>query len=422
MRPPLQWCLIVLMAALSGCREPAPLASEVGAPAAPGTTSGSEPAPRVDLPDILVVTLDTTSTAALAAMPNASAFLQGARRWSAAIAPSNSTVESVAGIFAGRWMTDPLLWEPDLVTLPEALQARGYHGFVASGNPVLDLPFFARGAEQTWLREEDLRPDFPDAGVVERFEAVWAELPRPRFAWIQLAACHDYRLAGMAEREHGWARTPAELAEAWAAYSRDCAATDTLLPRLLGANAGVTVLTADHGELFGDRGSYAFPGQLVHGHGVSDSPLELVVPLGIAAPGLEPGDEALPVSLLDLRSTLLRLAGAPTGPDLLSGTGLRPPIAQACNIHGDQTASFAVLVEETGAHVLHARGAPRLPTLARWLPQGVGLRPLEPLTHAALDPAIASALAQAVELPCVAGEDLCRQHPELVRLGYLDCR
>jgi membrane-anchored protein YejM (alkaline phosphatase superfamily) len=415
--------VVLILCGLTACGCPAD---------SPGPTPEATPppAPKVageapaDLPDILILVLDTTGTKVVQEeMPATRTFLESSRRFTRAVAPCNSTMETVAGVMTGTWMSNARLWERGLVTLSEALSQRGYHGFIGTANPVLDHPFYARGFERTHLRMQDIRPDFPDLGLVEAFEAAWSELEQPRLAWLQLAACHDYRIAGKDYIDQGWASGAEGLAEAWQAYKLDCRATDELMPRLLAANPdGITIVTSDHGELFAQHGSYGLPSQSEHGHGISDSPMELMVPLGIRGPGFEPGVVDEPVSLLDIRSTLFRVAGIEgPGGDLRSGEGLTPAIAAACDVYDRQTSNISVRVRPDGTHVVRSDGLGDVPALLSWQPEGVGRRPHRELSLSELDVLETQLLFSDAKLPCLTDRDLCRQNPEVASLGYIDC-
>jgi len=412
--------------ACSGSETPAGSEAVEAATAAPlPATVGDAPAPT-DLPDVLVVVLDTTGPKVISEqMPNAQAFLDAGRTYTHAISPSNSTMEAVAGIFLGVPMSNARLWDEGTQTLPELLSSRGYHGFIGSANPVLDHPFYVRGFEQTHVRLQDIRPDFPDAGLVDAFEAAWKELPPPRFGWLQLAACHDYRIARKDYIDTGWAKGDDARAEAWSAYVQDCQSTDELLPRVFAANgSGLTVLTADHGELFAQHGAYVLPSQAEHGHGLSDSPMEIVVPLGLQGPGVEPAKIASPTSLLDLHSTLSELVGVMgPGGDLRTGSDLRPAISAGCDVYDRAKGRYGAVVRDDGTHVVRVEGPTDVPTLFRWDPNaGPGLQPAVAMKPDELSAAEASLLWGEAKLECVDDQELCARHPEIASLGYIECR
>lgn len=103
------------------------------------------------------------------------------------------------------------------------------------------------------------------------------------------------------------------LARARALYDGEVAYTDDEIGRLLaGLRARgldpntIVVLTSDHGEEFGEHGSWE------HGHTHFDELLH--VPLVIRAPGVAPRTRNEPVGLVDVAPTLCALAGVPFAP------------------------------------------------------------------------------------------------------------
>jgi arylsulfatase A-like enzyme len=114
----------------------------------------------------------------------------------------------------------------------------------------------------------------------------------------------------------------ATLARARALYDGEVAYTDDEVGRLLdglgvrglGANT-VVVFTADHGEEFGEHGSWE------HGHTHYDELLH--VPLVIRGPGIAPRTVSDPVGLMDVAPTLCALAGV-TPPPSFRGRDLAP--------------------------------------------------------------------------------------------------
>jgi len=82
----------------------------------------------------------------------------------------------------------------------------------------------------------------------------------------------------------------------------------------------VIILTADHGEAFGEheRG-----GSSIMGHGGIPYEEEVHVPLLIKAPGFEPRTILQPVSIVDLAPTILNIFGL-SSPDTFTGQSLLP--------------------------------------------------------------------------------------------------
>jgi arylsulfatase A-like enzyme len=80
----------------------------------------------------------------------------------------------------------------------------------------------------------------------------------------------------------------------------------------------IVVVTADHGEEFGEHGSRR------HGHGCHVEAVH--VPLLLRIPGVAPAQIATPVALVDIVPTLIELVGAPRGGPALSGRSLLEPI------------------------------------------------------------------------------------------------
>ncbi len=104
--------------------------------------------------------------------------------------------------------------------------------------------------------------------------------------------------------------TPEMKRHAMALYDSEVRYTDEAIGRLLESldlTRTVVILTADHGEEFGEHG------RLDHGHNLNQ---ELIrVPLVIAGPSWPAGRVVtLPVSLVDLLPTVLEIAGVPPAP------------------------------------------------------------------------------------------------------------
>ncbi len=170
-----------------------------------------------------------------------------------------------------------------------------------------------------WFHYFDAHDPYGDSGGDSGAEVVAIE------RLLALAAAADPRLAG-------------ELARAREFYARDVRALDRSLARLLETleqderYQTHVLLTADHGESFGELGCL--------GHGKRLVPAQLHVPLLIASPRLAPGRREDPVGTVDVTRTVLALAGVVPraggvhGVDLLrerggSVVGMRRTFAEA---------------------------------------------------------------------------------------------
>ncbi len=359
-------------------------------------------------------------------MPNAVDWLAGSRQYNAARSPSNSTVESTASLFLDEWAQRQVVLGDEPATLPRDLAAAGYHSVFVSANPALNQPWFRDGFDTSWVREEEDFATFADADAADRFLEAWAETPAPRFGWLQLVVGHDYRSGGLPGAPGNWATTDDGLAAAWTSWGQDASETDALLPGIFASNPdGFTAVTADHGELFGQLGSWVVPGMSRHGHGLSSSSGETHVPLALAGPGIEAAIVHEAASTLDLHPTLLRLAGVGTdGGDLLSGEGLRQAASSICFVGdtGNPLLWLASRVRDDGTQVLHTSNNLGLPEWLVWNDSGVpGLSAdwvqVDPDTLAAGERELLEGDAAPV---CWDDTSICDDE-DLAALGYTQC-
>jgi arylsulfatase A-like enzyme/tetratricopeptide (TPR) repeat protein len=302
------------LAAVAGCARPAERA-----------------APPPVRPSLLLVTLDTTRADALApeadaaTTPAFAALAARGVRFTQAYATAPTTLPSHASMLTGLYAGEHGVHEngrrlaesAPLVT--ERLRELGYAtaAFV-SGFP-LKRPFgLARGF--------DLYDDEFDAGKTERSSRettdralAWLAKAesRPRFLWVHYYDPHE----PYEPPEPFRSRFPEDP------YQGEVAAMDHDLGRLLaafeapGGGRGTRVLVAaDHGEGRGDHG------EMLHGNLLYQGVMR--VPLVVAGEGLAPGTRNDPVSLRQVRATLLGLAGDGADGSLLS-PGTAPVLAEA---------------------------------------------------------------------------------------------
>ena len=204
---------------------------------------------------------------------------------------------------------------PDVPTMPEALRAAGYTTFgIAANVNIGEVMGFSRGFHR-------FRHFASDAAAPELAAkaAQWSRgmrAARPYFLYLHFLDPHaPYR-----ENAPWYAASGDEAADRVAAYDSEIRLVDSVIEdlyrRLEWDRDTVLVVTADHGEEFGDHGG--------KGHGQTLYGEMLHVPLIVHAPGrFAPRRVAEPVSLVDVLPTLRDLAGAAPEPRD-EGISLRP--------------------------------------------------------------------------------------------------
>lgn len=254
---------------------------------------------------VLVLTLE--SVRADIALPAIEAILRGrCSRFANAYAARPSTASSMLAMFNSRYPVLPFSETTlNAPTVAELLAGVGFDtaAFVYSPNVLRSLSVTAdigpkRGFETLWFGESET----PETALTASAETVDATLawyaersdnPRPFLLWVHLFNPHSpYQSHGGAD--HG---TAAER------YADEVAYTDAEAARLirgLGGEEGLAiVVTADHGEAFGEHNT-------VH-HNSTVYEEQIRVPLWIC-PAREPVVHP-PVSLIDIAPTLLDLLG-----------------------------------------------------------------------------------------------------------------
>lgn len=314
-------------------------------------------------PNVVVVLLDTLRADHLGSYGNGrglTPFLDqlAARgvRFERAYATSSWTMPSVASLFTGRYPVQHGVhtMQSKLAdgerTLAEALQEKGWATAGFSANLLVGEPHgfgqgfdaytaFAvepgagkvRGAAlrahgQRWL--DGRRPGASGPPLFLYFQFMEPHAPyEPPEPWrsrlVRPHAAGEVEAAAEVMEQHKiWNRPPEQIALLASLYDGEVAAADEevrllfadLERRGLLANA-VVVITADHGEEFGDHGGLS--------HGFTLFEEQVRVPLLILAPGLTPAVVREPVSLVDVAPTVLALAGVPA-PAAIAGRSLVP--------------------------------------------------------------------------------------------------
>jgi arylsulfatase A-like enzyme len=274
---------------------------------------------RTEAPDagarsILLVTIDTLRADRVGAYGDTTArtpVMDGiaARgvRFTRAFSTAPITLTSHASMFTGRYPPghaarhNGMRMDPAVPTLADALARAGFStaAFVAAFP--LDRRFGLNKGFQTYVdampRGPDGRPanERPGSTVVDEALAWLRQRGSDRFfLWVHLFEPHA---------PYGDARSGRPAPDR---YADDVAEADRQVGRLidgLGAAAASTlvVLTADHGEAFGEHGEIA--------HSVFIYDTTLRVPLVFAGPGIAPRTVDAAVSLVDLAPTIAARAG-----------------------------------------------------------------------------------------------------------------
>jgi arylsulfatase A-like enzyme len=316
---------------------------------APTATTGKPP-------NLLLVTIDTLRADRLACYGGPSdtgAYLcslgDAGTRFAWAFATAPYTAPSVASILTGLYasshgvrQTATSYLPGDVETLPELLRDGGYRTAAFVSNPVLErsrqLDQGFEVFDQRMPRQERNRPGFVERDARSTTDAAlaWAQMnaQTPWFLWVhyqdphgpydppgappEVDAPEDDPLPLLAGDESGFGGIPAYQAlpgvftrEAYERrYRAEIRYLEAHLQRLvvgldrLGEPPSV-LLTADHGEAFGEDGYY-----FAHGHSVGLDQIRVPL-LWRPATATPPTVVAAPVTLVDVAPTLLAAAGLP---------------------------------------------------------------------------------------------------------------
>ena len=235
--------------------------------------------------------------------------------------PAPATTQSVASIFTSRTYSQ-LVWTfatvgkdprvyPHLDTslrFTEVLSKAGTRTMIFTGLSALKNEYgVVRGLDEEHILSASMLSD----GVVQKVEErLKKDAAGPQFFYVHVADAHSpYDRAG-------------KKGSAFDRYLGEVGIVDKALGQLREAlraqglaERTVIVLTADHGEAFGEHND------TLHAHTLYDELLR--VPLVMYVPGATPRRIDTPVSLLDLGPTVLDLFGLPT-PGSYMGQSLAP--------------------------------------------------------------------------------------------------
>jgi arylsulfatase A-like enzyme len=275
-------------------------------------------------------------------------------RFEQAISPSSWTLPSHASMLTGLYPSSHRAVDatssiaPSAVTVAELLQGEGFAtGAVVTSWFVSANYGFHRGFD--WFQDLDQTPhekadETVDARQVIDLAAEWLEARADQrfFLFLHLYDTHyaynpphpyrdlfatDYKGPRRKYRRYKHYKrkppTAERLAFEMSMYDGEIRYVDDQLARLYGILDGlglqentVIMVTSDHGEEFGERGSWG------HGHTLFEE--QVHVPLLVTGPGIE-GQQtiAAQVGLVDLPPTLLELVGLPS-PEGMHGRSLAP--------------------------------------------------------------------------------------------------
>ena len=286
-----------------------------------GASRSGPPAPIAPGPlNIMLMTIDAARWDHLGTYgyfrntsPNIDRLADHALVFERAYAASNNTASSFPSLLTGRypssspWSFDPglgvdegwpFLRDEDNVTLPELLAPAGFTTLAVVRGAVV----FRLGLRQGFERATEL-DELTQGAAREALDWVG---DRRFFAWIHVDYPHEpYEpndLVNFGETDID--RYDGEIARADAELGR---VLDLLDSRGL-VERTIIVLTADHGEEFGEHGG-RFHATTLHEE-------QIHVPLLLRIPGLAAQRIARPVGLVDVVPTLLECAGLPIPPEL----------------------------------------------------------------------------------------------------------
>ncbi len=327
----------------------------LGASVAAGCGSPAPPAgpPAGPRPDVVLITVETLRPDRVGplyghardTMPALSGLGLRGRVYEAALSSAPWTLPSLASLATGLPVPAHTLDRVEralpegLPTLAEAFAAAGYDTAFFGVNPVLLVPrgldrgfgawWADRGASagrlhqalRGWL-EAGRRPGAPVFVHLHYFEPHCPYRPPDSHAGAFVddgvgtgALAPERAVEGCYALPGPDGQPLREVDEYTRRYDAELLAFDAELARGLrmmaaaGLSEGdVFVVTADHGELFGEGGGW--------GHSQTLRPEELRVPLVVVGPGIPPGRDGRPISHLDLHAWLRQIAagGAPAGP------------------------------------------------------------------------------------------------------------
>lgn len=314
-------------------------------------TAGIAAAAGRDLPDLVLVVLDTVRADHMSAYgyeretsPRFDALARRGRLFTRAHSTSGWTAPAHASMFTGLYAAshgatqEGWILDQGFEALAERLQRVGYRTVGAVANPVVERQAgYAQGFEQyyeAWRMPGEVERDTRVVRWVERLleDGDDGEDPRPLFLFVNLIGAHT-PYDSCAEHCGAFGEAPgdglddshwqdfyrgrrslgeAELERLRRLYDAEILQVDANLGRLVdalerhrGLDDAVLLVTSDHGENLGDHG------HVNHVFSLYESTTH--VPLLLHAPGrVAPGRDERPAQLVDVYATLEAAGGAST--------------------------------------------------------------------------------------------------------------
>jgi arylsulfatase A-like enzyme len=258
--------------------------------------------------DVLLFTIDALRADHVGAYgyprsitPNVDKLAAQGMRFEHAYAPAPSTSFALTSIMAGgniRPIIDtgarlPAMW-------PEYLRKLGYQTFGAYAQETLRVDDRFAQLRDSHFGFEHVAMDLSASSSAAALASYLASAAsdRPVFAWIHALEPHSpYDMHPEFPMSGG---RPVD------AYDSEIAAVDAAVASAVQAmqtrrRCVVTIVTADHGESFGEHGAFY--------HGTNVYEQQLHVPLIVVGPGVTPGVVDVPVQTIDLLPTMLSAIG-----------------------------------------------------------------------------------------------------------------
>lgn len=291
-------------------------------PPAPGSWSVGEDSPHIIFVTVDALRWDHTSLGGYTrdTTPHLKRWASKAAVMTRAYTPATSTRQTFGALFTG--VNPSLLARPKTtrwsLALPKGqetvaswLAGAGYdtRAVVVSSKVFQEDKRALHG-----FKEVDASPrqwwdkhHYASSLQVDRIIAALSDIEpddRPKFIWTHLMEAHQNYHPGPQPKDYG--------RQAQDRYDAAIFYIDQELDRLLAMALSparrqntYVILTADHGHAFREHG------QRFHGHTVYDE--ELHVPLMIWGPKIKAGQYQAPTAVLSVFSTIMELAGAPSG-------------------------------------------------------------------------------------------------------------